>query len=52
MIMEKIKEKNNIKKQSLIKQYKKKINLIRKLQAQSINDIIQSEEIVDKWILD
>jgi hypothetical protein len=42
--MEKMKEKNKIKKQSLIKQYKKKINLIRKLQAQSINDIIQLEK--------
>ena len=44
IIMEKIKEKNKIKKQSLIKQYKRKINLIRKLQAQSINEIIQLEK--------
>ena len=44
IILEKIKEKNKIKKQSLIKQYKRKINLIRKLQAQSINEIIQLEK--------
>ena len=43
VLMEKIKNKNRIKKQSLIKEYKKKINMIQQLQANNINEIRKLE---------
>ena len=44
IIMEKIKTKNKIKKQVMIKEYKKKINLIKILQAQNMKEIKQLEK--------
>ena len=41
LLMEKIKKKNKIKKQKIISEYKKKINIIKILQEQNINEIIQ-----------
>ena len=43
VLIEKIKKKNKIKKQYLINEYKKKINLIYKLQSSNINEIKKLE---------
>ena len=44
VLMKKEEEHDNSKKESLIKEYKKKINLIKKLQACNVNEIIQLEK--------
>ena len=42
--MDKIKKRNNLKKQSMIKEYKKKLSIIKILQKQNMNEIIQLEK--------
>jgi hypothetical protein len=41
--MENIQKRNKIKKQALLKEYQKKIHLVKKLQAQNISEIIKLE---------
>ena len=43
IIMENIQKRNKIKKQALLKEYQKKIHLVKKLQAQNISEIIKLE---------